>query len=124
MSLPRRPKSAVDYRGGFASDDDEEDVVGTSRSTGSSTMAKIVESLKRFGYVGEPEEEEEEERLPEKGSVEDVFYSEDGVLPNSRGGLGLDLEKEVRFPWERRFDEKGSKEEQEVVFYVLNFTWQ
>lgn len=75
-------------------------------------MAKIVESLKKFGYIDESEEKKEAP-LPEKGSVEDVFYSEDGILPNSQGGLGLDLKEEVKFPWER---EKSLREKQEVPF--------
>ncbi|XP_078172329.1 CRM family member 3A [Carex rostrata] len=106
LSLPKRPQSVVDYRGGLSSDEDE---VGTSPSTGTSTMAKIVESLKKFGYIDESEEKKEAP-LPEKGSVEDVFYSEDGILPNSQGGLGLDLKEEVKFPWER---EKSLREKQE-----------
>lgn len=76
-------------------------------------MAKIVESLKKFGYIGESEEKEAP--LPEKGSVEDIFYSEDGILPNAQGGLGLDLKKEVKFPWERRLEETSLKEKQEVL---------
>jgi hypothetical protein len=84
-------------------------------------MAKIVESLKKFGYTGESEEKEEEP-LPERGSVEDIFYSEDGILPNAQGGLGLNLKEEVKFPWERRVDEKILKEKHEVLFYVLKLT--
>ncbi|PKA47170.1 Chloroplastic group IIA intron splicing facilitator CRS1, chloroplastic [Apostasia shenzhenica] len=95
--LPKRPRAAIDYREGLSSDDD---VFGTSASTGSSTMAKIVEKLKKFGYIDEAVERGERP-LPEKGSVEDIFYAEDGVLPNSRGGLSLDLSEEVRFPWEK-----------------------
>lgn len=81
-------------------------------------MAKIVESLKKFGYIDESEEKKEAPPLPEKGSVEDIFYSEDGILPNSRGGLGLDLKEEVKFPWER---EKSLKEKQEVLFIPITF---
>lgn len=72
--------------------------MGASRSTGSSTMEKIVEKLKKFGYVDDLQEIKDKS-LPEKGSVEDIFYTEDGMLPNSRGGLGTD--EEVRFPWEK-----------------------
>ncbi|KAL5712322.1 Chloroplastic group IIA intron splicing facilitator CRS1 [Ranunculus cassubicifolius] len=107
----RRPQALVDYRnGGVSSEDDE--TCGTSRSTsaGSSTMERIVEKLKKFGYVEEPVRERKE-KLPEKGSVEDIFYVEEGMLPNSRGGfsekspLGFDSkiggDGEVRFPWEK-----------------------
>lgn len=63
-------------------------------------MSRIVEKLKKFGYIDDSEEVKERP-LPEKGSVEDIFYAEDGILPDSRGGLSLDLNEEVRFPWEK-----------------------
>lgn len=63
-------------------------------------MERIVEKLKKFGYIDEPEERMER-TLPEKGSVEDIFYTEDGVLPDSRGGLTVDVNEEARFPWEK-----------------------
>ncbi|KAF6173456.1 hypothetical protein GIB67_027151 [Kingdonia uniflora] len=100
----RDSQVALDYRGGVSSDEDEES--NTSFSTGSSTMKRIVEKLKRFGYVDEEVVERKEERLPERGSVEDIFYVEEGMLPNSRGGfsaespLGFGSGREVRFPWE------------------------
>ncbi|XP_044486221.1 CRM-domain containing factor CFM3A, chloroplastic/mitochondrial-like isoform X2 [Mangifera indica] len=83
---------------------------------GGSTMGKIVEKLKKFGYlddvVDEKEKiEKEQKRVIEKGSIEDIFYVEEGMLPNTRGGfskespLGLgevvDSEGKVRFPWEK-----------------------
>ncbi|XP_042449333.1 CRM-domain containing factor CFM3, chloroplastic/mitochondrial-like [Zingiber officinale] len=95
--FPKWPPSAVDYRHGLSSDDEE---FGTSRSTGSSTMSRIVEKLKKFGYIDDSEEVKETP-LPEKGSVEDIFYAEDGILPDSRGGLSFDLNEEIRFPWEK-----------------------
>ncbi|KAG0489146.1 hypothetical protein HPP92_007957 [Vanilla planifolia] len=106
--LPKRPRAAVDYRSGLSSEDDE---FGTSASTGSSTMAKIIQKLKQFGYIDDSAEMVEQ-RLPEKGSVEDIFYAEDGVLPNARGGVSLDLSEDVRFPWElplggREFEAKN-----------------
>lgn len=77
--------------------------MGTSRSTGSGTMAKIVEKLKKFGYIADDADDDPpaERPLPEKGSVDDIFYAEDGVLPDPRGGLTLNLNEEVRFPWEK-----------------------
>lgn len=63
-------------------------------------MERIVEKLKKFGYIDD-KEERKERTLPEKGSVEDIFYAEDGILPDSRGGLTVDLNEEVRFPWEK-----------------------
>ncbi|KAL0925741.1 hypothetical protein M5K25_004110 [Dendrobium thyrsiflorum] len=95
--IPKRPRAALDYRNDLSSDDEE---FGTSASTGSSTMSKIVEKLKKFGYMDDTNEIKEQP-LPEKGSVEDIFYAEDGILPNSRGGLSLDFNEEVRFPWEK-----------------------
>ncbi|WOK92481.1 CRM-domain containing factor CFM3, chloroplastic/mitochondrial-like [Canna indica] len=95
--LPKRPRAALDYRQSISSDDDE---FGTSRSTGSSTMARIVEKLRKYGYIDDSEEVKERP-LPEKGSVEDIFYAEDGILPDSRGGLSLDVNEKIRFPWEK-----------------------
>ncbi|XP_020591561.1 CRM-domain containing factor CFM3, chloroplastic/mitochondrial [Phalaenopsis equestris] len=95
--LPKRPRAALDYRIGLSSDDEE---FGTSASTGSSTMSKIVDKLKKIGYMDDTGEIKEQP-LPEKGSVEDIFYAEDGILPNFGGGLSLDLNEEVRFPWEK-----------------------
>lgn len=77
-------------------------------------MEKIVEKLKKHGYIdGDASEKKAKtpERMIDKGSVEDIFYVEEGILPNSRGGfsrespLGVeDLFKsngEVKFPWEK-----------------------
>jgi hypothetical protein len=80
---------------------------------GGSTMEKIVEKLKKFGYIADKDENKGEvrDRVIEKGSVEDIFYVEEGMLPNSRGGfsaespLGVENlfggDGEVRFPWEK-----------------------
>ncbi|XP_072973321.1 CRM-domain containing factor CFM3, chloroplastic/mitochondrial [Typha angustifolia] len=105
--LPKRPSEVLDYRDGFSSDDDE---MGTSRSTGSGTMEKIVEKLKKFGYIDDSDERKERP-LPQKGSVEDIFYAEDGILPDSRGGLSLNLNEEVRFPWEKASEGSGGGRE-------------
>ncbi|KAF9619110.1 hypothetical protein IFM89_005124 [Coptis chinensis] len=114
--LPKRPQALVDYRnGGVSSEDDE--TCGTSRSTSSSTMDRIVEKLKKFGYVEEVREKKA--RLPEKGSVEDIFDVEEGMLPNSRGGYsensplgddsGFGNDGEVRFPWEKPLVKKDEE---------------
>ncbi|XWS39236.1 hypothetical protein CRYUN_Cryun18bG0033200 [Craigia yunnanensis] len=88
----------------------------------SSTMEKIV---KKFGYIGEENEqkeqgEEEPRRVIERGSIEDIFYVEEGMLPNTRGGfskespLGMEnvfgSDGEVRFPWEKRKKEEEEEE--------------
>lgn len=86
-------------------------------------MDRIVEKLKRFGYVddgGGGGGSGTAGRPPEKGSVEDIFYVEEGVLPNARGGfsagspLGMDVGalgdgggERVRFPWEKKRGEVG-----------------
>lgn len=67
-------------------------------------MSKIVEKLKKFGYMDDADERMERP-LPEKGTVEDIFYAEDGILPDPRGGLSFDLNEVVRFPWEKPRDE-------------------
>ncbi|KAF8388177.1 hypothetical protein HHK36_026843 [Tetracentron sinense] len=116
---PKRPQAVLDYQNaeGVSSEDDEKSSISSSNS--SSTMEKIVEKLKRFGYVDDVNERKE--RIPERGSVEDIFYVEEGMLPNSRGGFsvesplgvetgfgghgkgqnGLGGNGEVRFPWEK-----------------------
>eukprot|EP00257_Ricinus_communis_P015573 XP_015573521.1 CRM-domain containing factor CFM3A, chloroplastic/mitochondrial isoform X2 [Ricinus communis] len=100
---PKPPQAVLNYR-----DSD-------NSSTGGTTMEKIVEKLKKHGYIdGNVDEKKKEktlERVIQKGSVEDIFYVEEGNLPNSRGGfskespLGVeDVFKsngEVRFPWEK-----------------------
>ncbi|KAL9389973.1 hypothetical protein Peur_018578 [Populus x canadensis] len=110
QNLPRPPQAVFDYRS------------NNSNSSGSgSTMEKIVEKLKKHGYMdGDVNENKErmQERVIEKGSVEDIFYVEEGMLPNARGGfskespLGVEdvfrSDGEVRFPWE-----KPKKEEDE-----------
>ena len=110
QNLPRPPQAVFDYRS------------NNSNSSGSgSTMERIVEKLKKHGYMdGDVNENKErmQERVIEKGSVEDIFYVEEGMLPNARGGfskespLGVEevfrSDGEVRFPWE-----KPKKEEEE-----------
>lgn len=83
-------------------------------------MEKIVEKLKKFGYMDDVKETKEnvQERIIEKGSIEDIFYIEEGILPNPQGGFSLDSplgvenkgegNGEVRFPWERPKVEEGS----------------
>ncbi|XVE81755.1 hypothetical protein DITRI_Ditri15bG0091000 [Diplodiscus trichospermus] len=119
---PKPPKTVFNYRknGNLWS-------LSYSKSDnngGSSTMEKIVEKLKKFGYIGEENEqqekgEEEPRRVIEKGSIEDIFYVEEGMLPNTRGGfskespLGMESEfgsdGEVRFPWEKRKEEEEGR---------------
>ncbi|KAK9124811.1 hypothetical protein Scep_013657 [Stephania cephalantha] len=130
-NFPKRPLPVLDYRnsgGGITSEDDDDHHhviitnsknggggTSTSTSTSTSTMEKIVEKLKKFGYVDEQESDEKKESIivPGRGSgsVEDIFYVEQGLLPNSRGGFSknsplgmessvIDADGVVRFPWE------------------------
>ncbi|KAK6278911.1 hypothetical protein POUND7_019178 [Theobroma cacao] len=118
---PKPPKTVFNYR-------KKGDVWSLSYSqsdnngrSSSSTMEKIVEKLKKFGYIGEENEqkekgEEEPKRVIERGSIEDIFYVEEGMLPNNRGGfskespLGMEnvfgSDGEVRFPWEKRKEDE------------------
>ncbi|KAJ8764570.1 hypothetical protein K2173_006442 [Erythroxylum novogranatense] len=102
----KSPQAVFNYRNRSGNNID-------SSGTGS-TMEKIVEKLKRNGFMGgdgSEKKDKEQERVIEKGSVEDIFYVEEGMLPNSRGGfsmespLGVDdvfrSDGEVRFPWEK-----------------------
>ncbi|KAH0640371.1 hypothetical protein KY285_036957 [Solanum tuberosum] len=81
-------------------------------SISGSTMDRIVEKLKKFGNADEAtEKEKKEKRVVEKGSIEDIFFVEEGILPNVRGGFSEEspfgdenvIAKDgvVRFPWEK-----------------------
>ncbi|XP_042028746.1 CRM-domain containing factor CFM3A, chloroplastic/mitochondrial-like [Salvia splendens] len=107
----RRPQAVMNYRNrrDASSSDTEE---GTSTSTGGSTMERIVEKLKKFGYMDDVSEENDKKNVIEKGSVEDIFYVEEGLLPNTRGGFSKEFpfgdesasmggNGEVSFPWEK-----------------------
>ncbi|KAI3793450.1 hypothetical protein L1987_36069 [Smallanthus sonchifolius] len=106
---PKQAEKAVDYRYIDNSDyENNSDSDGVHAS--GSTMDRIVEKLKKFGYADDVREKKED-RI-EKGSIEEIFYVEEGVLPNSRGGfspespLGVEdvfrgSNGKVRFPWEK-----------------------
>lgn len=123
QNRPKPPRAVLDYP---SSDDNEVSISrsdfsksyrgGSSRidddGRGGSTMEKIVRKLKKFGYMDDENKEKGQERAAiEKGSVEDIFYVEEGMLPNTRGGfskespLGVEgmfgSNGEVRFPWEK-----------------------
>ncbi|KAF7048899.1 hypothetical protein CFC21_057552 [Triticum aestivum] len=103
----RPPAPALDLRPepSPTSDSDDEDAVGTSRHSGRSTMSLILRRLKRAGYSPEAQTAPSTvSQHPRRGSVEDVFRADDGVLPNARGGFDDDAESslvDARFPWER-----------------------
>nr|CAB3491896.1 unnamed protein product [Digitaria exilis] len=107
----RAPASALDLRPepSPSSDSDDEDAVGTSRSSGRSTMSLILHRLRRAGFSPEGPQQPAASPSPPhppRGSVEDVFRAGDGVLPNARGGFDPEEEEEgmlgdARFPWER-----------------------
>ncbi|XP_015887836.3 CRM-domain containing factor CFM3A, chloroplastic/mitochondrial [Ziziphus jujuba] len=118
---PKAPRAVLNYRSSESSNLQNSDSDGSDSSNGSngggggggSTMERIVEKLKKFGYIDDANENREErsERVVEKGSVEDIFYVEEGMLPNSRGGFSAESpfgvenvfggDGEVRFPWEK-----------------------
>ncbi|XP_027364881.1 CRM-domain containing factor CFM3A, chloroplastic/mitochondrial-like isoform X2 [Abrus precatorius] len=119
-SRPKPPRAVLNYQGsgneraskfGFVGSDEDSD--GDDGNSRVSTMDRIVEKLKKFGYVDDGVEEKQggtKGRVIEKGSVEDIFYVEEGMLPNTRGGfspkspLGVGSfgsDGEVRFPWEK-----------------------
>ena len=118
---PKPPRAVLDYP---SSDENEVSISSTGFSKsyrassridddgrGGSTMEKIVRKLKKFGYIDDENKEKGEERAIEKGSVEDILYIEEGMLPNTRGGFSKESpmgdenmfgsDGEVRFPWEK-----------------------
>lgn len=104
----KKAQIVLNYRnsnGDTSGSDCEESISG-------STMDRIVEKLKKFGYADEAtEKEKKEKRVVEKGSIEDIFFVEEGILPNVRGGFSEEspfgdenvIAKDgvVRFPWEK-----------------------
>ncbi|KAF3683554.1 putative transcription factor bHLH92-like [Capsicum annuum] len=104
----KRPQIVLNYRNsnGYTSGSDCEE------SSSGSTMDRIVEKLKKFGYADEATEKERKvKRHVEKGSIEDMFFVEEGILPNVRGGFSEEFpfgdenvvakDGVVRFPWEK-----------------------
>ncbi|CAN6999502.1 unnamed protein product [Brassica rapa subsp. trilocularis] len=108
---PKPPKIVVNYRkeGRLTSGD------SVSRDGDGVTMEKIVEKLRKYGYMeGDDSKEIEQERRIEKGSVEDIFYVEEGMLPDTRGGFSEEsVLGEVGFPWEKISAEKRKELESE-----------
>ncbi|KAJ0981583.1 hypothetical protein J5N97_009838 [Dioscorea zingiberensis] len=106
--FPKKPREVMDYGCGLSSDDDE---VGTSRSTGSTTMRLVLEKIEKLGLIGVSNSIHGSRRFsPEKGSVEDIFHADDGILPNTRGGFSHDLSEELRRSlWEISVDLKEKK---------------
>lgn len=109
---PNSRQEVLNYRNSESSSYSDYEGGSDGDSGSGSTMDKIVRRLKKFGYVDDVEEQiEVGERVVEKGSIEDIFYVEEGMLPNSRGGfspdspLGMDHvsggSRDVRFPWEK-----------------------
>lgn len=111
QNSPKLPRAVMNYRNG-----------GDTGGGSGSTMQRIVEKLKKFGYVDDGYERRERppERVVEKGSLEDIFYVEEGLLPNTRGGFSAEsriAEANVigessgaRFPWDKP---KGKGEEED-----------
>lgn len=128
QARPKPPRAVLDYRSSESGNpsssgiDSRDSSSGSNGGEGGSTMERIVEKLKKFGYVDDVNgsKEERAERLIEKGSVEDIFYVEEGMLPNSRGGfspespLGVESvfggDGEVRFPWEKPMKREEKEE--------------
>ncbi|KAK3009176.1 hypothetical protein RJ639_013516 [Escallonia herrerae] len=112
------PRAVLNYRNREKlSYSDESDDGGGSGST----MERIVKKLRKFGYTDDVKERKEKagDRVIEKGSIEDIFYVEEGMLPNARGGFspesplgmenGFGGNREVRFPWEKPSPEEEGR---------------
>lgn len=91
-------------------------VTSSENGGGSSTMERIVEKLKKFGFVDEDEEIEQERR----------FVEEEENPRNNRRGGGYTEESspfgvygggdgEVKFPWEKATSKEKDKEKEELV---------
>ncbi|KAL9992500.1 putative RNA-binding, CRM domain, CRM-domain containing factor CFM3, YhbY-like superfamily [Helianthus debilis subsp. tardiflorus] len=117
QSWPKQAEKAFDYK--YTDDSDYE-----NNHDGGSTMDRIVEKLKKFGYadddVIQKKGDSNNNNKIEKGSIEDIFFVEEGVLPNARGGfspespLGIEdvfrgSNGKVRFPWEKPSPEDESR---------------
>lgn len=125
QNRPKPPRTVLNYRGSRSGSALNSGSVKSDGNGGSSTMEKIVKKLKKFGYIDDTNESKDEgqDMVIEKGSVEDIFYVEEGMLPNSRGGFSaespLGMESlfggggEVRFPWEKSKEEEEEEEEDE-----------
>ncbi|KDP40278.1 hypothetical protein JCGZ_02276 [Jatropha curcas] len=109
---PKPPQPVLNYR------------ISNNNDSGGSTMERIVEKLKEHGYI-DGDANGKKQKTPEraeKGSVEDIFYAEEGILPNSRGGfskespLGVEdvfkSNEDVRFPWEKPKKEQNDNGKQ------------
>ncbi|XAR57346.1 hypothetical protein NMG60_11025460 [Bertholletia excelsa] len=119
---PKSQRTTLNYRNsGSSSDVDDIGSAGIDSGRGS-TMERIVEKLKKFGYIDDANKtkEDEKQKVIEKGSIENIFYVEDGMLPNSRGGfsdespLGMENNPfrstgDVRFPWEKPIAKEEEK---------------
>ncbi|XP_059650743.1 CRM-domain containing factor CFM3A, chloroplastic/mitochondrial [Cornus florida] len=115
QNRPKLPRPLLNYRNSGNLSSSGYEINNTSNGGGGgsgSTMERIVEKLKKFGYIDDVNEKKDKvERVIEKGSVEDIFYVEEGMLPNARGGFSeesplgvenvLGTGREVRFPWEK-----------------------
>ncbi|XP_071686089.1 CRM-domain containing factor CFM3A, chloroplastic/mitochondrial-like [Rutidosis leptorrhynchoides] len=112
QNWPKQPEKSLIYENSYDSDSD-------GVHTSGSTMDRIVEKLKKFGYADDVKDKIKKREI-EKGSVEDIFYVEEGILPNSRGGfspespLGIEdvfrgSNGKVKFPWEKPSPEDDEK---------------
>lgn len=121
QNWPEKPQAVLTYQDKEELEYSDYEEIDSSNGGGSgSGMERIVEKLKKFGYIDDVNGRKEnvESRVVEKGSIEDIFYVEEGMLPNPQGAfspespLGVEdvfrVDGKVRFPWE-----KPSPEEEE-----------
>ncbi|WZY70268.1 hypothetical protein YC2023_002508 [Brassica napus] len=90
---------------------------GENGDGGSSTMERIVEKLKKFGFVDD-DQFQDEETEQERRFVEE----EEGNVRNTRGGFSEESpfgayggDGEVKFPWEKVSSKEKEKEKEELV---------
>ncbi|KAL9275217.1 CRM-domain containing factor CFM3A, chloroplastic/mitochondrial-like protein [Drosera capensis] len=143
QNRPKTTRAVLDYGDSVSNSSSNLGIVRSSGG-GGSTMEKIVERLRKGGNV--ENEGDDDERGIEKGSIEEMFYVEEGTLPDTRGGFsenkrmesvfGMRMEGEVvRFPWEkpegddaglsvRKSGSRNSKAEMTLSHFELTSLWR
>ncbi|KAG8481056.1 hypothetical protein CXB51_025765 [Gossypium anomalum] len=105
---PKLPKTVFNYR----KDGNLWSLSYSKSDNNGSGSSSTMEKLKKFGYIGEENEQKEEQprKVIERGSIEDIFYVEKGMWVSKESPLAMETEfgsdVEKMFPWEKRKEEQ------------------